>query len=321
MGINYGPDVDAVGVLRRDLTELANEAVLDETDYIADRLFPAKAVKNPDGRHPIIKIEEYFKVVDTIKKPGGGYARSGLKLGTATFSCSRKGYEEEITEEDRALYKDYFDVELIAMERALDQMRRSKEVRAEAVAMDTAVITTTQAAASAWSVKASAVPRADSLALQVKMWNNRGIKPNVAVMAYSLLKEALNSDSVSNKMQYTGTLELMPMKQRLKALAMFLDVEEILVGMAQKDTANKGLTAVVSEIWPSNKVGLYKVAKTADLKEVALGRSFWWEEIDGEQLAVDSYREENKEQDIIRVKEFDEQTLMFAGAGGIITGV
>lgn len=290
--------------------------------FIAAQLLPYKRVRKQASKFPTIPIEVFLKLLDLSRAPRSVYARDDYKIKTGNYACDEYGFEDVLDDVEKALFMDDFDAALLGMERATDKVLRGQEKRTADLLMDTAVITETQAAAAEWSNKTSATPRADVIALKKKMRNNRGIIPNVAAMSFNLFEELLDTNAVTNKMQYTKVIELATYEEQKRLMATYLTVDRVLVSNALYDTAKKGQTATLADIWPSTKVGLYRVSAGGEnIIEPVIGRTMLWEEYALRELLVRAYRQESINSDITRVAQYVDETIIYAGAGGILTGV
>ena len=294
----------------------------EQAGFIAAILMPFRRVGKQASKFPTIPIEVFLKLLDLSRAPKGNYARDDYKFKTGNYSCDEYGFEDVLDDVEKALYIDEFDAVVIGMERATDKVLRGYEKRVADLLMDTSVITTTQAATAVWSDQAGARPRKDVIALKKKMRDNRGIIPNVAVMSHNTFLELLDTTAVTNKMQYTNVIELADFEQQKRLMATFLTVNRVLVADALYDTAKKGQTASLADIWSSVKVGLYRISSGGNnIIEPVIGRTMLWEEDSPEELVVEAYREEKIRSDITRVRHNVDETIIYAGAGGIITGI
>lgn len=294
----------------------------EQRGFIAANLMPFRRVRKQASKFPTIPVEVFLKLLDLSRAPKGVYARDDWKFKTGSYSCEEYGFEDVLDDVEKDLYIDEFDAAIVGMERGTDKVLRGFEKRTADLLMDTAVITTTQAAAAVWSNQASATPRADVIALKTKMRNNRGIIPNVGAMSYNTFQELLDTNAVTNKMQYTNVIELANFEQQKRLMATYLTLDKIEVSNALYDTAKKGQTSTLTDIWPSTKVGLYRVSSGGDnIIEPVIGRTMLWDRYSANELLVKAYRQEEINSDITRVAHYVDETIIYAGAGGIITGI
>lgn len=311
-------------VLRQDLGEVAYEYMLgaEQAGFIAPALMPYKNVTQQKASYPKIPVEAMFKTPDTLKRaPRANYARDDYEFDTGTYECVDYGFEDLLDDTEKALYASYFDAEEISTQRAMNKVLLSQEVRTADMLMNTANITTNQAATAVWSDAANATPRKDVMTLKTKMRTNRGIIPNVMALAKSLFDELLLTNEIKDAFKYTNPIEIGGEEAQRRIMAQYFGVDKVLVGNAIKDTAKKGKAASLSDIWSTILVGLFRVATSDNMLDPVIGRTFLWTGDSPDALVVEQYREESKRSDVFRARQNVDEAFIFTGAGGLITGV
>ncbi len=233
-------------VLRQDLGEVAYEYMLEaeKAGFIGAEIMPIKEVPKQSGNYPKMKVEMMFKTQGSLKRaPKTNYKRGDYEFGTGSYECEEYGFEDLVDAVERALYTTYFDAEVVATLRAMFQVLMAQEIRVADMVMNTGNITTNQAAAAAWSVAASATPRADVAALKTLMRTNRGIIPNILALAKSLFDELLLTTEIKDAFKYTNPIEIGGFEAQKRIMSQYFGVDKVLVGNAIKDTAKKGKAA------------------------------------------------------------------------------
>ena len=311
-------------VLRQDLGEVAYEYMLEaeQAGFIGTEIMPIKEVPKQKGNYPKMKVEMMFKPQGSLKRaPRTNYKRSDWKFGTGSYECEDHGFEDLLDATERALYISYFDAEVVSTLRAMFQVLTAQEIRIADMVMDTGNITTNQAAVAAWSVAADAKPRKDVAALKTKMRNNRGIIPNVMALAKSLFDELLLTSEITDAFKYTNPIEIGGFEAQKRIMAQYFGVDKVLVGNSIKDVAKKGQTASLSDIWSTSLVGLFKITRSEDLRDPAIGRTFLWTEDSPQSLVVEEYEEPGKRSRVFRARQNVDEAFIYTGAGGLVTGV
>jgi hypothetical protein len=141
-----------------------------------------------------------------------------------------------------------------------------------------------------------------------------GLEPNVLVMSKKVFENLLLSAEVSNVFQYTNPIQSGTMEGQRRVLAQYLGVDEILVGGAIKDSAKKGQSFSIADIWDDEYVGLVKTASGMNLREPALGRTFLWTGDSPSIITTESYREEQTRSDVYRVRQNVDEAFVFTNA-------
>ncbi len=309
--------------LRRDLGEVAFEYMLaaEQAGFIGTVLMPFKNVLNKKSNYPKIPIEAMFKEAELKRAPRGDYKRDDYEFSTGSYDCEEYGFEDLLDDVERELYASFFDAEVISTQRAMDKVLRAQEKRIADMTFNTTNITTNQAATAVWSDATNATPRKDVIALKKKMRNNRGIIPNVLALAKSVFDELIETNELREALKYTNPIEIGGEDAQKRVLAQYFGVDRVLTGNAIRDTAKKGKTASLTDIWDTTLVGLFKIATGENMLEPAIGRTFLWTGDSPESVVVEEYREESKRSNVYRARQNVDEAFIYTGAGGLLTGV
>lgn len=311
-------------IARPDLGMIAFETIMEaeKSGFIANELMPIREVQNKKGSYPKMEIENMFKPPGSLKRaPRGKYKRDDWEFDRGTYECADEGFEAPLDDEEREMYKNDFDAEVIASNRATFKLLLGDEIIVADMLLNTTNITTNQAAAAAWSTAASATPRVDVMALKKKMRNNRGILPNAMAIAKSLFDELFLTSEIKDAFKYTNPIEIGGFEAQKRIMAQYFGLDKIQVGNAIKDTAKPGKTASLTDVWDSTLCGLFRVAISEDMQEPAIGRTMLWTGDSPQSLIAEEYRENESRCWIHRSRHNTDKVFVFTGAGGLITGV
>lgn len=102
---------------------------------------------------------------------------------------------------------------------------------------------------------------------RAQVWSGQGPGRWVLAMSLDVYNVLKRHPTILDSFKYTGAGAKFATRQML---AEYFEVDEVLVGMARKDTANIAATASYSRIW-GNVLILARVAKTPSLRNAALG--------------------------------------------------
>lgn len=311
-------------ITRPDLGLIAYETMMDaeKAGFIGAELMPIRETAIKKGSYVKMEVENMFKDPGSLKrKPRTSYKRDDWEFDRDTYECEDEGFESPLDDEERAMYASDFNAEEISSNRATYKLLMSDEKIIADMLMNTTNITTNQAAGNAWSVAASATPRKNVMDLKVKMRNNRGITPNVMALAKSLFDELFLTSEIKDAFKYTNPIEIGGVEAQKRIMAQYFGVDKVLVGNAIKDTAKAGKAALLTDLWSTTLVGLFRIATTEDLQEPAIGRTMLWTGDSPESLIVEEYRESKIRSDIFRARHNTDKVFVYKGAGGLITGV
>lgn len=313
----------ATTIQRPDLGAIAYEYALaaSQRGFIGLSLLPVFEVPEQSADYPVIPIEAILKLQDVKRAPRGNYNRGDYQFETGTYSCSEKGWEEPVDDSEAALYRCFFDAEEVATLRATDTLLRAQEGRIAAKLFNTGNITGTAAVTTEWSTAATCTPYADVMTAKKAMRAATGLLPNTMVITWSVFQNLLSAKEIRDKLQYTTPLELMSEDAQRRILSAYFGLE-VLVGNAIKDSAKKGQSFSLAEIWDDEYCLLAAVSTGGkDLREPCLGRTFLWTADAPGNLVTEQYRDETVRSEIYRVRQNTDEAFVFTGAGYLLSNI
>lgn len=308
---------------RPDLAAIAYEYALAGADrgFIGQQIFPVFEVPQQSADYPVIPIEALLKAQDIGRAPRSGYNRGDYEFETGTYACVEYGWEEPVDDVERALYKRFFDAEEVATMRAVDILMRGYEKRVQAIVQSTSVITNTAAISTAWSTSSTCTPKSDIETARRAMKAATGIVPNVLIMSEKVFELLMICSEVKDYTKYTNPTLLNSREQQRQILSVYLGLN-ILVGGSQYDSAKKGQSFSLADIWDDEYITLARVSGGGgDLREPCLGRTMLWTADSPQMLVTEQYREEQTRSDIYRVRHYVDEAIIFSGAGYILSNV
>ncbi len=317
------PSPDTTAIVRNDLGTIAWEYALDAASrgFVGTEIMPIFSTPKKEGEYPKITTESLLKLQKTARAPRGAYNRSDYTFGKGNYSCAENGWEELLDDSERTLYGDsQLDAEAIAVLRAVDILLRGQEVRIAAKLLSTASLPDA-AVGTAWSVAATATPRSDVLDAIESMRSTYGVKPNKMVISEGKKNDLLLTAEITDALKYTNPIELGGMEAQLRILAQYFGVEKVLVAGGQKDSAKKGQSKSLADIWTSTVCGLYASDSSRDLKRPSIGRTMLWEGDSPENIVTEQYRAESNRSDVFRARQNTDEVYIFTGAAYLLTGV
>lgn len=310
-------------IQRPDLGVLAYECFMEaeQRGFIGTRIMPIFEVGDQSADYPYIPIESILKIQETERAPRGEYNKGDYEFKTGTYSCKDRGWEELLDDVEAKLYQRYFDGEQVATERAVDVILRSQEARIAAKLFNTSNITATADVSTPWSTTTTCTPKSDVQTAKMAMRASRGIMPNALVMSYKVFTTMLNCKDLNDSLVYTTPLSVMPEEEQRRILSRYFGLE-VLVGNAIKDSAKKGQTATIADIWDDEYVGLFKISNGGkNLLDPCIGRTFMWTDDSPQSLVVESYRVEPKRSNAYRVRNNLDEAFVFTAAGYLLGNI
>jgi len=270
-----------------------------------------------------IPVETLLEVKDTKRAPRSAYNESDWQFETGTFNCQDNGWKELIDDEEKKLYAYLFDAEMVATQRAMAIITRNHEIRSATLLFNTSNFSDT-GVATEWSTPTTCTPHKD---VTITGFNAMkalgGLLPNTGVCSEKVFRNLIASSEVKDAFKYTGTgpMEETGFDVQKRAVASYFGLEKILVGGAVKSTAKKGQSAVATDVWDDEYFGLFRIESGMDLRKPQVGRTFLWTADSPGMLVTETYRDEDKRSDVVRVRHNVDEAIIFANAGYLLSNI
>lgn len=314
----------ATTLQRPDLGAIAYEYMQEASQrgFIGLEVMPVFETPLQSSDYPVIPLEALLKLKDTGRAPRSKYSRGDWEFETGTYSCKENGWEEPVDDTEAALYRRFFDAEVIATQRAVDIILRGQEKRIAAAVFNTANITQTADVAIAWNTAATAVPLSNVTAAKTALRAATGIVPNVGVCSKKVFDTLMLTSEIQTAFRYTNPIESKGYAVKAALLAQYFELDRILVGGAMYDSAKEGVAASLADIWDDEYFGLFRVSSGGpDLKEPCLGRTFLWTGDSPQNLVTEQYRDETIRSEVYRCRQNTDSAFIFTGAGYLLGNI
>jgi hypothetical protein len=291
--------------------------------FIADKVFPVIDVQLATSNFSRVKLKSLLVDRDTNRAPGGNYSRGSGEFEQDQYTTSEQGHEEVNDDSEQAIYSYTIDSEAIVARRAQDVVLRNYEKRVATKAFDTAVWTgaaLTTAVATPWSTYASATPINDVEGAIRKVYDGFGVRPNALVLPWKNFRDLRLCAQIIDRIKYSGRDD--PKNVTARMLAELFDIEEVIVADAQYNSANEGQNASLTAVWTTGRAQVCRVAKTKDIREVCIGRTFHFTK-DGSKMGgtIEQYREEKVRGDVFRCRHHTGEKVINKETGHLLTGL
>lgn len=298
----------------------------EKAGYIATQVFPVIDVQSQAGNFGKIPLEQLLQQRDTKRAPGGGYARGGWTFEAATYATEEHGAEEPVDDREAKMYAEYFVAEQISTMRAFSSVLRNAEQRvADAVFNATtwngASLTT--AITHEWDDATNCVPLTDVEAAVQKIYDNSGLWANALVINRKVFRNLRNSAQVIDRIESNGAGSATKASDiTTQMLAAAFDLDYIIVAGTSRNGAKEGQAASPTQIWSGEYAMVCRVSTSPDMRDPCIGRTFHWAQ-DGSSIGgtVESYRDETKRSDIIRVRHDVDELVLYPQAGHLLSNI
>ena len=308
---------NAGAIIRNDINSYVLQAASTESTLVAQKVLPPLMVSARASAYPRIRVSrgELLKAAtDTLRGANGSYNEITRSYESDSYDCLDRGLEERIDDAFTLDMDRFFDNEKITAQMLLRNIMLAAEVRCAQRIYDTAVFTATNGsvvyseanlATMDFAADFSAAQErlamfgqvANTLVLNLKMWNR--IRRSAKFQAFlfgnlpSGLSRTVKPQDVSDEFGVN-----------------------VIVAAGTRDTAKKGQTATLSFIWPDSHIWVGNV-QSGDFAAGGAGRTLVWNE-DSDLFTTETYREEGRRGDMVRVRQNCVEKIIDETAGQLI---
>ena len=276
--------------------------------YIGLDVMPLMPVQEQSATYPVIPKEVLLKIPDTARAPRGTYNRGDWEFENGFYATKENGWEELFDDTERKLYASMFDAEAVATRRAVKIILGAQEKRVSGIVFNASNFSA-NAVSTEWDTIASATPIDDVNTGKMSVRSACGMLPNALIISYTTFVNLRRNKQIIDLISYTfpgADINKMTRQQ----LAAILAIAQVLVGGAVYDAAKKGKPASITDLWSYEYAMLTVTSGVEDLREPCIGRTFLWTEDSAENTVVESYRDEERRSDVIRVRHNTQERLI-----------
>lgn len=268
--------------------------------YIGMEVMPTFPVMEQTAGYSVMPQEALLKIFDTKRAMRGTYNRSDYEFENGFYATSENGWEEAVDDRERKLYANAFDADVVAVKRAVNHVLRGQEKRI-ADKVFNATNFTANSITHEWDDADNAVPLEDIETGKLSVRSACGMVPNTLIIAYSTFLNLRRSAQLIAQFgqNFAGQDAN---RMTVSQLAGLLDIEKLLVGGAIYDSAKKGQSASIADLWSNEYAMLTVTSSSPDLTVPCIGRTFMWTEDSPGISTTEQYREEPRRSDIFRVR-------------------
>lgn len=317
----------APSTLRPDLGALMEfDLAADRQGFIGYRVAPPIEVGLQADNPGKIPLEQLLQAADVTRTASGGYRRTTLKFDKWAYATEEYGIESVVTERLKRMYQNIFDVESILAMRNRDIVLREAEKRIAALIQNTSTWTGSSLKTDVsveWSTAATADPISDVNAAKQKVFDQTGLWPNALVICYPVFMNLRKCAKIIDRLESSGAGQSTKASEITAAmLAQVFDLDDVIVSGAAKNTADEGQTRVLAQIWDDEYAMVARIAKTNDVAEPCIARTFHWAE-DGSQIggAVDEYISDETRGKVIRCRHEVDEVVMYKECGHLLGNI
>ena len=296
---------------------LVEHLALAGSGFAGTKMFPILNSDKSSGKYHKITFAELDKqILDNKKQSSTGYNRVQRKTGKDSYDCQKYGLEEELDFDDVQRLGVIQSESIVTSAVGFNNLR-SQEIRIKKTLWNTELFkgSSQQKALKPWNDAAATVKKDIDLAklrLKKNIGGTNGPGTRLVLLCSDeMIVNILASDLIQKKTEFTRRIE--ESDPNLEQLAQYLRVDEIIEASSR----------VEGELIFTNEFAMLAIVSASEATQLVprLGNTWLWTKSTGSNNTVETYRDENKEADIIRVKHHVDEKLMCAACGILFTDV
>jgi hypothetical protein len=314
-------------VSRPEISAFLEQAQGMEKFFIAQKVFPIHGVQARAGRYPRIDVAKgnLMKREQTKRNSSGSYNETDQEHDWDTYDCEDRGLEQRIDDTKAKEMKSFFDLEKLEAKNVRRKCLLDFEVNAAAKLMNDANFPHTHAVVAYTEALIATMDVPQDVNAAIEQVTGRGEDVNTIVFSHVMWNRIRRSTMLQQylygKLGPDTQKRLITPKDLAEAFGM--DVEggvSVIVARAKYDTTPKGrATAVLSPIWGTEFIWVGN-CKGGDYSEGGAGRTLVWEaDIPSGLYATETYRDEKRRSDMVRVRTNSIEKVLNGNAGQLIT--
>lgn len=273
--------------------------------YIAEAILPVLKVKEKTGKYAKYGKENLRTYLDQAYRAPGTRANSvNYSVSQGSYACREHSLEKGVPDEFVLNSDDPYDPKRDATAVLMDNIWLNQEAALQTAMTATATMTrnTTLTSTDQWSDYNNSDPFDDISTAIESVRGATGQRPNLLVLCHDVWMKLKYHPDVREQLKYTngGQVSEGSLGTFLKD---FFNFEEVLVGSAVKNTADEGQAESISDVWTKDAWVIYKTPRPT-LMQATFGLT-----LADTPRQVDTYREEEKVQDVVRIRYSYDQNL------------
>jgi hypothetical protein len=316
---------NSTAVYRPDIQAFLMQAEDVEEAFIAQELFPLHNVSKRTGQYPRITIGEggLMKRDESTRNATGTYNEITRRHNWDNYKLTDRGLKVRIDDDKADEMDDFFDLEVTESRLLKRSLLYGHEARAATALMDTAVFPTEDKKVAYTEANIATIDFAYDMMLAIKRLKNRGVMPNKIVLSDTLWNLIRRSTLLNNYI-FGATNNI---KRLIKATDIGAAFSEeaggaitVHVASASEDTSNRAKTTpTFSPIWGNSGIWVGKI-KGGDLQAGGATRCLsWTKAVKSGLFETESWRDEERRGDMIRIRSYSDFKILDETAGQIIT--
>lgn len=288
--------------LRGDITTAIIQGSQMDQGFIGTDVFPIYNSPVRAGQYLKLQLGNAELLNSDASKvaAGSAYPRSSRAFDNDNFTCVEYGLEEVVPDALAADVSRFFGLETETAKILLRNIQIGHEAEVATAIFDTGTFNATNALVSYTVTNLSTVNFVADVAAAKQKLLKKGVIANSVIMNQEVFDLVRRSPLTQN--QFFGVVATDSRRLLSEVeIAQAAGVEKVYVGKAAKNSAAKGQTFSGAFILPNTYVAVAYVAG-GDFASGGVGRTIVWSEDANAPFVAESYRDEGRRSNILRVR-------------------
>jgi hypothetical protein len=313
-------------VSRPEISAHVEQAKGAERFYIGTKIFTICPKKKRTGRYPLTKLTKSnaMKRQQTKRSSSGSYNETSQEHGWDTYDCEDRGLKQRVDDSKAEEMEDFFSVEKMAAQNVTRKCKLDFEYDAAQLLMNASNFSQANGSVAYTEANLDTIDLPKDLGEAIDQVTGRGEVVNTIVMSYQVWLRLRRTEFL---LQYLYGKVGDQVKKRVITPG---DLEEafsqdagekvtVLLGRAKYDAANRGRNnANLQNIWSNDQIWVGQVAE-GDFENGGVGRTIVWDaDIPTGLFATETYRDEDRRSDMVRVRTNSVEKIINENAGHLL---
>lgn len=241
---------------------------------IAGLIAPTVNVAKQGDVYTVFSRADALRTEDAKRSPGTEANKITRTISSDTYYAQNYALKYPVTLEDRANADPVYRQNLIdnAAQYVTDKLALDWEVRVAGIVNSTSNVGSSAGVASEWDAAASSDPIGDMNTALDNVQDLTGLRPNRIVMGLDAWRSLRRNDSILDRIHGSTAAQGFATRDQVAGL---MEVEQILIGAAYRNTANEAQAESLSKVWGDN-VTAYYAPPSASRDRPSFMYSFRW---------------------------------------------
>jgi len=299
------------------------EAVHQDEQFIGQLVLPVNESEMEYGRYPKFRIASggLLKKQSQKRNQSGTYNESNISFEWDNYQTEEYGHEERIDDVIRKRMKNFFDAEVITAKDCMRKVMLDYECKVAATALDPETFNVGYPAVNYGDATLATMDVPSDLNAAIEAMNNVGEQPNSLVLSlrnWNLIKR-------SQKLQayLYGYLNTTQGGSNITTgmIAEAFNLKQIIIARKTVDVALSGKAPNIQPVWGNNFMLLADI-QGGDFQAGGIGRTMIWDsDSEGGLFTTDTYRDEKRRGDVVRVRSNRVEKIINPNAGFLLSTI